>query len=175
MLPSVCVKTLGDLKFDFEAVPTLRSYVLPTACTILCVPKALCGAGSTLHPLCSLLEVNQLQFRRGRNTRYGWTVNPFPTGSFTLQDAPSFAWRSNAYITGRAFSGPAPKGRSLMYLLHDDTPLFPSTALPASTQALAWQWHRHRWMEPRLPSPSPEGTSQGTNTNILNHTPDLMV
>ena len=35
VLPSVYVKTLGDLKFDFEAVPTLRSYELPTACTIL--------------------------------------------------------------------------------------------------------------------------------------------
>jgi len=36
-LPSGYVKTLGDLKLDFEAVPTLRSYELPTACTILCV------------------------------------------------------------------------------------------------------------------------------------------
>jgi len=86
VLPSVYVKTLGDLKFNFEAVSTLRSYELPTACTILCVRFTL-----FVH----FLEVNQLQFRRGRNTRYGWMVNPFPTGPFTLQDAPSFAWRSN--------------------------------------------------------------------------------
>jgi len=27
-------------------------------------------------------------------------VNPFPTGSFTLQDAPSFTWHSNAAVDG---------------------------------------------------------------------------
>ena len=37
VLPSVYVKTLGDLNFNFEAASTLRSYELPTACTILCV------------------------------------------------------------------------------------------------------------------------------------------
>ena len=37
VLPSVYVKTLGDPNFHFEAVPTLRSYEPPTACTILCV------------------------------------------------------------------------------------------------------------------------------------------
>ena len=37
VLPSVYVKTLGDLNLPFEAVPALRSYELPTACTILCV------------------------------------------------------------------------------------------------------------------------------------------
>ncbi len=37
VLPSVYVKTLGDPNFNFEAVPTLRSYEHPTACTILCV------------------------------------------------------------------------------------------------------------------------------------------
>jgi len=46
--------------------------------------------------LAVLFALKQLRLRRGRNTRYGWVVNPFPTGTFTLQDAPSFAWRSNA-------------------------------------------------------------------------------
>jgi len=36
VLPSVYVKTLGDLNLPFEAVPALRRYELPTACTILC-------------------------------------------------------------------------------------------------------------------------------------------
>jgi len=87
VLPSAYVKTLGDLKFDFEAVSTLRSYELPTACTILCV---------RFTHFVLLWKSIKLRFRCGRNTRYGWMVNPFPTGPFTLQDAPSFAWRSNA-------------------------------------------------------------------------------
>ena len=31
-----------------------------------------------------------------RNNRYGWVASPYPTGSFTLQEAPSCAWRTNA-------------------------------------------------------------------------------
>jgi len=27
---------------------------------------------------------------------YGWVASPFPTGTFTLQDTPSFAWRDNS-------------------------------------------------------------------------------
>jgi hypothetical protein len=37
VLTSVYVKTLVDLNFHFEAVPSFRSCELPTACTILCV------------------------------------------------------------------------------------------------------------------------------------------
>ena len=33
------------------------------------------------------------------NTRYGWLVRPFPTGTFTLQDTLSFAQRDNAAIS----------------------------------------------------------------------------
>ena len=29
------------------------------------------------------------------NTRYGWLVGPYPAGTLTLQEAPSFAWRTN--------------------------------------------------------------------------------
>ncbi|MFT4764821.1 MAG: hypothetical protein ACI9OH_001923, partial [Oleispira sp.] len=28
--------------------------------------------------------------RHRRNTRYGWWVKPYPTGTYTLQDASSF-------------------------------------------------------------------------------------
>ncbi len=38
--------------------------------------------------------------RHKRNTQYGWVANPYPAGTFTLQDAPSFAWRANASIKG---------------------------------------------------------------------------
>ena len=105
VLTSVYVKTLVDLDLHFEAVPTFRSCELPTACTILCVRFTL-----FVHLL--KFKKKNLRFRRGRNTQYGWVVNPFPTGTLTLQNAPSFAWRSNAYITGKMaydrFLGRAP-------------------------------------------------------------------
>jgi len=37
VLTSVYVKTLVDLDFHFEAVPSFRRCERPTACTILCV------------------------------------------------------------------------------------------------------------------------------------------
>ena len=30
-----------------------------------------------------------------RNTRYGWLARPYPTETFTRQEAPSFTWRTN--------------------------------------------------------------------------------
>ena len=33
------------------------------------------------------------------NTRYGWLVGPYPAGTLTLQEAPSFAWRTNGQLS----------------------------------------------------------------------------
>jgi len=33
--------------------------------------------------------------RNNCNTRYEWLVRPYSTGTFTLKEAPSFAWRTN--------------------------------------------------------------------------------
>jgi len=63
--------------------------IFPTAYMILCV-RFICFVRRKFHPL-----------RHRRNTRYGWLARPFPTGTFTLQDAPSFAWHSNAQRWGR--------------------------------------------------------------------------
>jgi len=63
---------------------TSGSAISPTACMILCV-RFTCFVRSALAEL-----------RHRRNTRYGWVANPYPTGTCTLQDAPSFAWRANA-------------------------------------------------------------------------------
>ncbi len=30
-----------------------------------------------------------------RNTRYGWLVRPYPTGTLTLKEMPSLAWRTS--------------------------------------------------------------------------------
>jgi len=36
-----------------------------------------------------------LRLRHGRKTRYGWEANPYPTGTFTPHEMPSFARRDN--------------------------------------------------------------------------------
>lgn len=47
---------------------------------------------STLHLFCSP-GITRLRYRR--RTRYGLLARHYPTGTSTLQDAPSFAWRDN--------------------------------------------------------------------------------
>ena len=42
-----------------------------------------------------------LKLRHRRNTRYRWLVKPYLTGTYTLQDASSFAWRTNASLRGK--------------------------------------------------------------------------
>ena len=61
---------------------TLGSTDSPTACIILCVRFT-----------CFVRVAPTLRHRR--NTRYWRMVNPYQTGTCTLQDAPSFAWRAN--------------------------------------------------------------------------------
>jgi hypothetical protein len=63
-----------------------------------------CGHPSGLHDsLCTLRLCcsRSLQspdqhdaVRQRRNTRYGWMASPYPTGTCTRQEAPSFAWRT---------------------------------------------------------------------------------
>jgi len=36
------------------------------------------------------------------NTRYEWLVRPYSAGTFTLQETPSFAWRTNVWHQRRA-------------------------------------------------------------------------
>ena len=75
-------------------------------------PYGLQDALSTLRPSCS--PQASLRLRHGRKTRYGWVARPYPTGIFTLQEAPSFAWRDNdqahlpLWSTAEKRSGGAP-------------------------------------------------------------------
>ena len=62
------------------------------------LPYGLHDSLCTLHLFCSTQKAS---LRHRRNTRYGWMANPYPTGTFTLQDAPSFAWRANVELCGR--------------------------------------------------------------------------
>ena len=64
-------------------------------------PYGLQNSLPTLNPSCSLHSFMQL--RHGFKARYGWVANPYrksllislPTGTFTLQDTPSFPRRDN--------------------------------------------------------------------------------
>src|SRR3989338_4653002 len=85
------VKTLALRNTHFEAVPALRAHGCPYG-----LQDSLC----TLHLLCSPAQLRWL--RRRCNTRYGWVVSPFPTGTFTRQDAPSLSWRDNVHAHRRA-------------------------------------------------------------------------
>ena len=63
--------------------PLQGTQVTPVAYAILCVRFVYFVRLSR-----SFLAARAL--RRKRNTRYGWVVNPFPTGTSTRQDTPSF-------------------------------------------------------------------------------------
>jgi len=79
------VKTLGFRNSHFEAVPALqgaRTPLRPTGFSVYASPILF----AAVDPL-----------RHGRKTRYGWVANPFPTGTFTPQDMPSFARRDNGW------------------------------------------------------------------------------
>lgn len=70
--------------------------VTPVAYAILCV-RFVC----LVRLLRSVPATPAL--RRTRNTRYGWVVSPYPTGTSTRQDAPSFAWRDNDCAQARRY------------------------------------------------------------------------
>jgi len=84
---------------DLEAVPALQGARHP---------YGLQDALSTLRPPCSLL----LLLRHGRKTRYGWLARLYPTGTFTPQDATSFARReTTALQRKRTFNPGSVMGR----------------------------------------------------------------
>ena len=59
-------------------------------CGLPCGPQdSLC----TLRISCSVVVDFLLHIR---NTRYGWLVKPCPTGTLTLKETPSFAWRTSS-------------------------------------------------------------------------------
>jgi hypothetical protein len=66
------------------------------------LPYGLQDSLSTLRLSCSPLP----RLRHRRKTRYGWVASPYPTGTLTLLDTPSFSWRDNMSLERRrAFCG----------------------------------------------------------------------
>jgi hypothetical protein len=90
VLPSVSVKTLGvrnTLILKLYQHVRVRGH-----------PYGLQDALSTLRPSCSPWLRPRL--RHGRQTRYGWVAHPYPTGTFTRQDTPSFLGAITPSLSG---------------------------------------------------------------------------
>ena len=78
---TICIITFNG------AVPCFRrAHSLPVAYMILCV-RFVWVVQRYVYP------------SQSRNTQYGWLAKPYPTGTLTLQEAPSFAWRANRYVS----------------------------------------------------------------------------
>ena len=76
-------------KLVFGAVTSISgSTASPMAYRLLCV-RFTC----LVHTPHRLLTIRAL--RRRRNTRYGWVVSPYPAGTCTPHDTPSFTWHNN--------------------------------------------------------------------------------
>jgi hypothetical protein len=92
VLPSADVKPSASATTAFRSCTgTSGRAVTPTAYRILCLRFAqilFVVSPSLLSPLST-----------GRKTRYGWLAKPYPAGTFTLQETPSFlgAKRLTAY------------------------------------------------------------------------------
>jgi hypothetical protein len=88
----------------FSALTRLKSLQgganTPLAYKMLCVRFTY-----VVHERSSVRTSTSLSFI-GANTRYGWVVSPYPTGTFTRQEAPSCAWRTitcpSLGLTGKA-------------------------------------------------------------------------
>ena len=94
VLPSASVKTLGIRnKLISKLYQHFRERDLP---------YGLRDSLSTLSPSCSPCLPAVL--RHGPKTRYGWVASPFPAGTSTPQDTPSFARRDNGLIIEQTLS-----------------------------------------------------------------------
>ena len=120
VLPSADVKPLGIRNYSFRSCTSSSGCaVTPTAYRILC-----------LRFVHLLFAIFILLLRNGRKTRYGWLAKPYPTGTFTLQDTPSFLGAITIEINrkGRAISG------SASFLYHSCSLLFTHGFIPILTE-----------------------------------------
>ena len=84
VLPSGTLKPSASATSHFEAVPALQGTRFPLRPT-----------GFSVYASPILFGHFPARLRHGRKTRYGWVASPYPTGTFTLQETPSFSWRCN--------------------------------------------------------------------------------
>jgi len=83
--PSASAKTSSR-----SCTSTSGSAISPTAYGILCLRFT------------RFVRRHPCRLRHRRKTRYGWVASPYPTGTSTPKDMPSFARRDNGEVRGRA-------------------------------------------------------------------------
>ena len=77
----------------------------PSACSVLrCCIKLTRSAIRPCGLLVSLCTLHVIRYLQTCNTRYGWMVNPYPAGTCTPQEMPSFAWRTHPTLAAEHFS-----------------------------------------------------------------------
>ena len=115
VLPSADVKPLGIRINSFRScTSTSGCAVTPAACRILCLRFA--------HLLFAAILA---LLRIGRKTRYGWLAKPYPTGTFTLQDTPSFLGATTTKLRGAALvTRPLERQVSQMLMEQHTSPAF---------------------------------------------------
>ena len=101
---------------------TSGSAVSPTAYMILCV-RFTC-----------FVRPASAELRHRCNTRYGRAANPYPTGTFTLQDAPSCAWRANEYA--EKSSATCMRMRPIRFSTFHLSTAIPTMVLPSAPRPL---------------------------------------
>ena len=130
VLPSVGVEPLGVRYLKFRSCTSTSGRAgTPTAYRILCLRFAQL-VRSLFLTLLSLL-------RTGRKTRYGWLARPYPAGTFTLQETPSFL----GAIDGRDAGYPAPpvRTRTCSFPAFGSSDVLASALLDESPQASAFR------------------------------------
>ena len=85
MLASVTLNTLPSADAAFAGNGLTRLNVLQ-------------GVRSPLWPICFPVYASSHCYQLQRNTRYERLAKPYSAGTFTQQEAPSFAWRTNVSV-----------------------------------------------------------------------------
>ncbi len=90
-------------QFIIRAIPTLQEHAFLMAYIILCLRFTLVVRLFVEEKKISNRKVFAIHnLRTVRKTRYRWLARPYPTGTYTQQDAPSLTCRTNASRRGAA-------------------------------------------------------------------------
>ena len=92
-------------QFIIRAIPTLQEHAFLMAYIILCLRFTLVVRLFVEEKKISNRKVFAIHnLRTVRKTRYRWLARPYPTGTYTQQDAPSLTCRTNAKRSRASFA-----------------------------------------------------------------------
>ena len=101
-------RQLGWARVAFGSVKTLGVRHKPCRS---CTSTSGCAVTPTAYRIrcrrfAHLVRRDTSRLRHGRKTRYGWVARPYPTGTFTLQETPSFLGAITPGFRRRGREGP---------------------------------------------------------------------